>query len=97
MSGLTLWVCSLAVVAALALGITQVGTAAIEDAQAATAADAAALAGAAAGPNAAQEAAARNGATIRSFVTRGDITTVIVQVRRAIATAHARRIVVPVR
>lgn len=96
MSGLTLWVCALGLVAALALGITEVGAAAIADAQATTAADAAALAGAAAGADAAHKAAVRNGAELRSIDVRGDVTTVVVAVGEASATAHARRIVVPV-
>lgn len=96
MSGLTLWVCSLGLVAALALGIVEVGAAAITDAQAATAADAAALAGAAAGADAAREAALRNGAELQFIDVQGDVTTVVVVVGEASAKAHARRIVVPV-
>lgn len=96
MSGITFWVSSLAIVAALALGLTHVGAAAIDDAQAATAADAAALAGAAGGPDAAHDAAKRNGATIVSIAVDGDVTTVIVRLGQAQATAHARRILVPI-
>jgi len=94
MSGLTLWICSLAIAAGLAIGVSRVGMAAIEDARATTAADAAALAGAANGEAAAQESALRNGATLHSVSVNGAVTTVVVRVGDATATAHAKRIVV---
>lgn len=97
MSGIVMWVSALAIAAALALGVSHVGLAAIEDARAATAADAAALAGAADGAAAAGEAAARNGATLLSVTESGATTSVVVSVGNATAEAHAKRILVPIR
>lgn len=86
------WFLAMSVTGVLLLGVTAVGTAAIDDARAGTAADAAALAGAAGGVDAANEAARRNGADVASFSVRGQITTVVVQVGEARATAHAERV-----
>ncbi len=94
MVGLVGLLMALSVSAALAFGISEVGTAAIDDARAATAADAAALAGAAAGSDAAEVAAQRNDATLISVTVRGNVTSVEVSVGRARAIAHAERTVV---
>lgn len=96
MSTVFLWLSALAIVAALSIGITRVGAAAIADAQAATAADAAALAGAGAGPDAAARAAQLNGARLVSIDTSGAVTRVEVQVDGARATASAERFFVPI-
>ena len=86
------WFIAVSVTAALVFGVAEVGEAAIDDAQAATAADAAALAGAAAGPAAAAEAARRNGAVLVSVTVEGANTRVVVAVERARASATAERI-----
>lgn len=95
MTGIFLWLSAIALSATIALGLGAVGSAAIDDERAETAADSAALAGAAAGYGAAIEAAAMNNAELLSVTTRGSITTVVVRVGRATATAHAERILVP--
>ena len=97
MSGIVMWVSALAIAAALAVGVSQVGLAAIEDSRAATAADAAALAGAADGAGAASEAASRNGANLVSLRQNGQVTSVVVSVGNATAEAHAKRILVSIR
>ena len=96
MSGIFLWLSALAVTAALAIGVSHVGMAAIDDARAGTAADAAALAGAAAGHTAAAEAAALHGAELISVSTANAVTTVVVRVGGATAQAHAERILIPI-
>lgn len=96
MSGILLWLSALAVTAVLAIGVTSVGEAAIEDARAGTAADAAALAGAAAGHQEARRAATLNGAELISVSTTNAVTTVVVRVGAATARAHAERILIPI-
>lgn len=96
MLGVLGWFMALAVTLALLLGVERVSTAAIDDARATTAADAAALAGAAAGEGAAADAASRNSGQMVSIVERGMVTTVVVRVGSATATAHAERVLVPV-
>lgn len=96
MSGLVLWMGALAIAVVLALGVGEVGTAAIERAQAAAAADAAALAGAAAGSDAAEVAASLNDAVLLSLDERGDVVTATVRIGQVTAISHAERRVVPV-
>lgn len=93
MSGLILWLGALAVAAILAVGITEVGHAAITEAQAQAAADAAALAGAADGVAAATNAAQRNDAEVIAHSQAGDVITVTVRIGSSTATAHAERVV----
>lgn len=80
---------------AAVLLIGKVGGAAVARAQARTAADAAALAGALSGRPEAVLVARANGARLVRFQARGDETFVRVELRRAVATARARRTVPP--
>lgn len=73
------------------LVLTDLGVAAVSQAQARTAADAAALAGAAEGREAATRVAEANGATLESFEVAGAETEVVVRVGEARARARARR------
>lgn len=95
MSGLLGLFMALGMTAALLVGVAEVADAAIDDTRAHTAADASALAGAAAGHDAAVEAAARHGAELVTFSTRGDVTSVVVRVGQATVQAHAERLRVP--
>ena len=79
MSGILLWAAALAVAAVLAIGVVDVGFAAVARSQASSAADAAALAGAAAGPTAARQAAERNDAELVSYDRDGEIFTAVIQ------------------
>ena len=97
MVGVVGWFVSVSVTATLLAGIMMVGSAAIDDARAATAADAAALAGAAAGPEAAERAAARNGAELIGWEVIGPVTRVVVRLGSAEATAHGERLEILVR
>ena len=94
MSGFVLWLGAVAVAAALALGVTAVGSAAIDQSQAGAAADAAALAGAAAGQDAAARVAQLNGAQLVSVRERGAVFTVVVRFGQGTAQASAERRVV---
>jgi len=97
MSGIVLWVASLAVAAAMTLGVSQVGQAAVDAARAQTAADASALAGAAAGPAAASDAAARNGGDLHSILIDDSGASVRATYGSATATARAERHMIPIR
>lgn len=90
---LVIAIVAVAAFAVLALGRFAVGT--VDAARARTAADAAALAGAADGRSAAASAAADNGGTLQSFVSRGDDVIVRVRVGRAVAEARARLLLAP--
>lgn len=96
MSGFLVWMGALAVAAMLAIGITNVGWAAVEQARAQAGADATALAGAADGLDAATEAAQRNDVLVVAITESGNIVTAVVQSGNATATAHAERRVIPV-
>jgi hypothetical protein len=80
-----------AAVGGLVLGLGRLGAAAVDRAQARTAADAAALAGAADGRDAAEEVAAANGGRVVWFRRLGVRTGVMVEVGRAQAEAWAER------
>ncbi len=95
MSGFMLWLAALAVAAALAVGLSTVGGAAVDQAQASAAADAAALAGAADGYAAAVLVTQRNGAELVAFTERGAVVTVVVRVGESTAEASAERLLVP--
>src|SRR5690349_2813803 len=95
---------AVALVVALALllivGLTRLGTAAVDRARARTAADAAALAGVVeehrgggAGRRAATEVAARNGARLVAYEADGATVEVTVQIDDAHATSRAERVV----
>jgi secretion/DNA translocation related TadE-like protein len=82
------------------LGLTRLGTAVVERAQARTAADAAALAGVVeeargggAGRRSAAEVAAANGATLTAYVVDGATVEVTVRFDDAQATSRAERVV----
>lgn len=77
------------VVLVLALGLAEVGRAAVDAARARTAADAAALAGARAGVDVARAVAADNGARLERFDRVGGDVVVRVRVGRSVATARA--------
>ena len=91
MSGLVLWMAAIAIAASLAIGIAEVGQAAVCKAHTQTAADAAALAGAAAGDGAATQAATRNETTLVSLQRSGDVYTATVTACGNTAVAHAER------
>lgn len=91
MSGAVFAMAALAIAAILAIGIAEVGTAAVCASQSQTAADAAALAGAAAGTDAAQQAAIRNDSALISLEQSGDIFTATVRGCANTAIAHAER------
>lgn len=95
MSGILLWAAALAVAAVLAIGVVDVGFAAVARSQASSAADAAALAGAAAGPTAARQAAERNDAELVSYDRDGEIFTAVIQQSGVTQAASAERFVVP--
>jgi hypothetical protein len=71
------------------VGLAQLGAVLVHRAQARSAADAAALAGTSGGRAAAADAAARNGAVLVSFWSRGDLVVVEVVVSAVHATASA--------
>lgn len=75
----------------LAFALGRLGGAAVERAQARTAADAAALAGAVEGVDAAHDLAAANGGTVESVTTDGPDIEVVVVIGDARAPARARR------
>lgn len=81
----------LAGMGAATFGIGRLGTAAVERAQARTAADMAALAGAVGGRAEAESLAAANGARVVEFQERGDQAWVRVELGQATASARARR------
>lgn len=91
-----MWVSALAIAMALAVGVSEVGVTAVEQARAQTAADAAALAGAADGRAAARQTAQRNDAILEVLTVDGHITTVVVTYGRARATATAERLLIPI-
>lgn len=77
------------IAAGLVIGVARLGSNAVDQARAQTAADAAALAGAVEGETAARELAASNGATLVSFDERDDGVVVTVEVGRALGRARA--------
>ncbi len=82
-------------VGGLGLGLGRLGGAAVDAAQAQTAADAAALAGAAEGESAAREVAGANGAELVAFVLEGLEVEVRARVGEAEAVARAARAASP--
>ena len=82
----------LVVAGVVALVVADLGVAAVQRAQARTAADAAALAGAAEGEAAAREVAAANDGELLSFVADRRTVEVVVAVGRAQARATAERV-----
>lgn len=89
--GVIIW---LAIAAAVIVGIGRVGSAAIDDTRAATAADAVALAAAAADDAAGNDAAARNNAVVVRLERSGNEVQVWVRVGRSEVVARARKEVV---
>jgi uncharacterized protein YcbK (DUF882 family) len=79
----------LALAVAAAVLVVRLATASVERSRAQTAADAAALAGAVHGDGAAVAAARANGADVVDTVSDGDVVTVEVRYRRALASAAA--------
>ena len=82
----------LVVAAVVALVVADLGVAAVQRAQARTAADAAALAGAAEGEAAARSVAAANGGEVVSYVVDRRLVEVVVTVGAARARATAERV-----
>lgn len=95
---MSLWsaIAGIVVTSAILLGISNVGLAASESAQARSAADAAALAGVAAGPTAAERIALANGARLVSIHAEAERTRVVVEVGQSRYTAVAERFFVPI-
>ncbi len=95
MSGIAMSMAAFAIVVMLALGVGEVAQAAVDAAQASSAADAAALAGAMEGRNAAAEVAALNGAEVVIAQADGFIFRAVVRVGDAEAEAFAERVLLP--
>lgn len=80
---------TIVLVALMAFGVGELGTAAIDRSRAQNAADAAALAGVPGGRAASARLARSNGGTLVSFERRGWVVTVVVEVGGASARARA--------